>query len=340
MSPAARTPSRTAGREPSPMSPAVSIGVRRGLALCAGLLMLTAPASGDEATYAMRGPLLPGAVEVNGYRQTVTGSPDGWVRVTVVVQDDPLGSSSTWAHPAPRPGVPEGFALPRGLATGLASERTAWAAAGRVLDWVRARVRHDETDTEAQDAASVLGRRRARCSGIANLSAALLMASGFEARTVSGLLIGDNGAAIPHRWLECRIPDVGWVPTDPTLGRWMITPRHVAFDRAVATLPEVRVLESDLQPPRSRVNRGAELSCRLVGSPPPEGGVALLRGPDGQRREVALEPAGLFSGLKPGRWVLEVRIAGMLLERHALTLEDEIPVSLAIPVPHREEAGS
>lgn len=297
------------------------------------------PAGAGEATYAMRGSMLPTAVEINGYRVTAAGSEDGWQRVTVTVANDPVGSAAPWRHgpPAAAFEVPEGFELPDALSASLRGRQGAWQVATEVLEWVRTRVRHDEQDGLPQDAGSVLGRRRGRCSGIANLGAALLIAAGLEARTVSGLLISADGSAIPHRWLECRFPDAGWVATDPTLGRWMITPRHVAFPEAVAEMPEIRVLEPDLSRPAPRVNRGAELRCRLVGAPPSDGGVALLHGPDGQLRETALRPGGRFTGLEPGRWVLEVRIAGVLLARRALELDDELPLSLAIPVP--EEAG-
>ena len=203
-----------------------------------------------------------------------------------------------------------------------------------------ANVTLDVHDPAPQDATSVLERRRGRCSGLANVTAALLLVSGFEARTVSGLLMdGDRGTA--HRWVECRLPGAGWVPTDPTLGLWTITPRHVAFADAVSSPPSVAVL--DAQPtdlgelPRLegrpyRPNLGSELRCRVVGGHGGARAVAVLSGPFGEVRRSVLAPEGRFSGLLPGRWRLVVERDGSVIERRELSLEAGTVHSFAVRV--------
>jgi len=186
----------------------------------------------------------------------------------------------------------------------------------------------DTEDESPQDAASVLGRGRGRCSGVANAAVAMLRTAGFEARTVSGLLVGD-GEAIPHRWIECRLPKAGWVPSDPTLGLWTVTPRHLVFSDTVKIAPSVQVLESGADGlerlPRRRgslvrPNFGADLVCRIQSQVTGPSPLAVLRGGGGDIRRARLDPEARFSGLLPGRWVLEVEADGEVVERRTLRL--------------------
>jgi hypothetical protein len=210
------------------------------------------------------------------------------------------------------------------------------------------RLRLTIDDDRPQDAVSVLERGYGRCSGIANASTALLMAAGFDARTVSGILMTDDGP-VPHRWVECRLPGAGWVPSDPTLGLWTVTPRHLAFASPVLELPEVRVVApaadplADLPTRRGRPirpDRGAELVCRLVDSAV-EGDVeAILRGPAGAVRRARLTPEGRFTRLLPGRWVLEVEWRGEVVERRPLDLAADDIHTFAVRLPEELEVGS
>jgi hypothetical protein len=316
-----------------------------------GLILLAAGVvRADQAVYLMRGPALPRAHSVNGYAVELRDQTDGSVEVLVETSLHPIGARGTYSEiRGSQPSVPAGFELPAELRADLRPEMAAWEAATTVLGWVSLRLELVEDDRRPQDAVSVIDRRGGRCSGLANATAALLLAAGFEARTVSGLLIDDR-RAIPHRWVECRLPGAGWVPTDPTLGLWAITPRHVAFDDAVLEVPSIEIRKpSDdelLRMPRTgatlvRPNVGAELVCRISDPRPGSKAVAiLLRGTD--RRLAVLGPEARFESLLPGRWLLEVEVDGRIVERRELTLKAGSVNSYVVQLPEveHEEVGS
>lgn len=288
-------------------------------------------ASGQEASYVIRGHTVPESRAVNGHVQQVVQGGDGEVLVQVSTSLAPIGADGTFASIAaagPAAAVPAGFEISSELRARLSPDLDAWEAATRIVEFVIERVHYAPDDHGPQDAMSVLSRRIGRCSGIANASAALLQAAGYEARTVSGLLMTDTGP-VPHRWLECRLPGVGWVACDPTLGLWVVTPAHIAFPSAVTELPEVRTIalgdgELAALPRRGglavRPNLGSELVCRL------RAGVgraeARLAGPAGDVRRVVLEPDGRVSGLLAGVWLLEVEVHGVIVDRAELHLEE------------------
>jgi hypothetical protein len=294
-------------------------------AVCA---MGAAMAVASEARYLVRGDQLPRARAVNGYVQSVSLRPGGEVLVKVAAPAVPVesrGSYGSMVHLEAE--LPDGFELPKALREELRPELEAFEAATAVLRWVAVHLRIDE-GSGPQDAVSVMARRAGRCSGVANASAALLLAAGFEARTVSGLLITDDGP-VPHRWVEGRLPGAGWVPTDPTLGLWVITSRHLAFDDTVTGIPELRTLEAgggDLDRlPRwrgrpARPNDGAGLVCRLIGDGEPTRAVAMLYGRGGEVHRAILEPEARFEALLPGRWRLVVMADGVILEQRELEL--------------------
>jgi hypothetical protein len=220
--------------------------------------------------------------------------------------------------------------LPKSLLRELRPDLGAWQAATAILEWTALRVAVDVTDNGAQDAVSVLARGRGRCSGIANATVALLRAAGFQARTVSGLLIGDE-ETIPHRWIECQLPGAGWVASDPTLGLWTVTPRHLVFADTVTDLPEVRVLTSaddglDRLPRHGgrllRPNAGAHLVCRLANDRSSPDTVAILSGAGEEIRRSRFVPEARFEDLLPGRWKLEIRSGETILERRRIDLKE------------------
>jgi len=316
-----------------------------------GLVLMTATMVGaDEAVYLMRGPVLPQPHNANGYAVGVRELADGSVEVHVETSLNPIGARGTYAglDAGPRPPVPEGFKLPQGLRSDLRPEIGAWEAATAVLEWVSGHLRLVDDDRRPQDAVSVLRHRGGRCSGLANATAALLLAAGFEARTVSGLLITGR-EAIPHRWVECRLPGAGWVPTDPTLGWWAVTPRHVPFEDAVEQIPEITISEpaaGDLDRlPRVgttlfRPNQGAELVCRLGDVKEKRTAIAWLQsGTD--RRQAILGPEVRFASLLPGRWLLVIELEGRVVEQREFILRSGVVNSYVVrlPLDEPEEVG-
>jgi len=321
------------------------------VAVAALLLAIVSAVCADDAIYLMRGPSLPEPRSINGYSLEVRDGPGG-VEVQVETSLIPIGARGSYAEvlSGDRPDVPDGFELPASLRSSLRAEMDSWEAATAVLEWVSRHLKLIDDDRRPQDAISVLARRGGRCSGLANATAALLLAAGFEARTVSGLLITGQ-VAIPHRWVECDLPGAGWVPTDPTLGLWTVTPRHVAFAGAVTNVPEIVVLEhpsGELHrlPRRGadlvRPNLGAELVCRLDDL---RGGRTveawLQRGSD--RRHAVLGSEVHFKSLLPGRWLLVIEVEGRVVERRELDLHAGIVHSYLInlpPLEGRAEVGS
>lgn len=293
-------------------------------------LLVADPAPGEEAVFHVVNGDEPVAAASNGYVQEVRVSDAGGVEVHVETSLTPIGATGSYGNvlSGEVPDVPIDFVLPQKIVDRLRRDLSSWEAATLVLAWVSDQVTIDTTDTGPQDAVSVLDRGRGRCSGIANASVAMLLAAGFEARTISGLLIGDDDV-IPHRWLECRLPGVGWVASDPTLGLWTVTPRHMVFSDTVEAVPEIRVVSAngnglDRLPRRAgrivRPNRGADLVCRLPAARQDLAPVAVLRGSGGEVRRARLDPEAHFSGLLPGRWVLEVEAGGSVVERRELIL--------------------
>ena len=295
------------------------------------LILIAGSMSAEEASYLVGGGDLPIRAAANGFVQEIRPAGDRAVSVHVETSLAPIGSTVTYAQvlAGDRPEVPAGFELPQRLLSELRPDLASWEAATRVMTWVVDRVDVDTEDFGPQDAGSVLRRGRARCSGLANASVAMLRAAGFRARTVSGLLVGKD-EIVPHRWLECRLPDVGWVASDPTLGLWTVTPQHLVFADTVRVMPEVKVLSADADglerlPQRGgrllRPNVGADLVCRHPsvdgGATPP---MAILRGAGGEERRARLDPEAYFSALLPGRWLLIVEAGGSVVERREFIL--------------------
>jgi hypothetical protein len=306
--------------------------VRIGSCFAIVCLLSAGPALGEEARYLIRGKQQPVSVSSNGYAQIVRPVSDGSSEVRVATTLTPIGASGTYAEilAGETPALPAGFELPDRLLNELHPALDVWQAATLVLEWASDSIEVDVDDAGDQDAVSVLGRGRGRCSGLANATVALLRAAGFEARTISGLLVADD-EAIPHRWIECHLPGAGWVASDPTLGLWTVTPRHLVFADTVVELPVVRVVSSssdglDRLPRHGgrllRRNQGADLVCRLASNWRSHDSVAVLRGGGGEVRRARFDPEAHFSDLLPGVWILEVESAGSVVEKRRFDLRE------------------
>ncbi len=298
------------------------------------------PAGGTEAAYSVRSGNLPISHAVNGYSQSVEVLGDGEVLVRVGVPAVAIGAAPGGFEPNPQvlAALPQGFGLPERLGSVLSADLDAFTRATRVLRWVDRSLTLNISSTDDQDATSVLRRGNGRCSGLANATVALLRAAGFEARTVSGLLVSDD-RIVPHRWLECFLPGAGWVPTDPTIGFWVMTPRHLTFSDTVTDLPVVEMVSPPEDSPPypvidgvpTRPDRGSELVCHVVN---PCGGrlVAVLSGDAGVELRTELEEEGRFSGLLPGRWRLEVTRDAEVVLRQTLDLDNGEHYSVAVRI--------
>jgi len=294
-----------------------------------GVLLLCLPfVQSEEAEWEFRCTAQkPVEHHVNGFSQTVFRQENGLYRVHVSFSAMPVASRSQAPPLAPLSKVPASFSMPESLRRSLGSTNGAWERATDILRWVTRNLKLNSTDMNPQDAASVLRRGKGRCSGLANATAAIFMSAGYDARTVSGLLVGDH-ELIPHRWLEVKMPGAGWVPSDPTMGFWVVTPRHVVFDHIVEEIPSVTVLKAPgrissfarLDGLPLRPDRGSNLSCRIIGKRQGEL-VAVIRNRQGEERRTLLDPEGVFSGLLPGRWLLELMQDRRVIRRMAIQVK-------------------
>ncbi len=276
---------------------------------------------------------------VNGSIQDSTPLGNGAWLVQVVTEqspvaaDTPVNDRRVSGATDPDLRVPEGFRPLPSLMRALAGRENLLERATAVLEWVQRTVTLDEKSLEPQDARSVLARGTARCSGLANAAVAALRAAGVPAHTLSGVLMTADGP-VAHRWIEAHLGQAGWVPSDPTLGLWVVTPRHIVCRRpAVGDVSvEVRsILDDDLAvlprtgPWPSRPREGAGLVVRmsgLGGSGEPQPGRVVLAGPGGARREALTAGELSFSRLLPGHWVVRIEVGGETVREFGLDLRD------------------
>jgi hypothetical protein len=124
--------------------------------------------------------------------------------------------------------VPIDFRPPADVTVAMSRARDAVEALRVVVAYVSRTVRLEGDDQGAQDAATVLARRVARCSGRANLAVGLLRALGIPARKVSGLLLEHPGPRW-HRWGEAWLGPLGWVGFDPGASAGAVSVRYLAL---------------------------------------------------------------------------------------------------------------
>lgn len=91
------------------------------------------------------------------------------------------------------------------------------------IEWMRADMTYEPGTTEVgTPVAEVLSARRGVCQDYAHLCCALLRLNGIPSRYVSGYFAprpldpGESVEAESHAWVETLIPELGWLPIDPT----------------------------------------------------------------------------------------------------------------------------
>lgn len=189
--------------------------------------------------------------------------------------------------------------------------QSAAAVVEAVVRYVSAAVTADERDTGAQDAVSVLQRRRGRCSGRANATVGLLRRLGLPARVVHGVLLAEAGPRL-HRWGEVWLGEAGWVPFDPGVAVGAVSVRYLPAalaDAEMAALAVESVTEAGFAslPVRGGLRvlpvAGVTLHCRAA--TPAETVFAVLTAPDGSRW-ARLGVGGVrFDALIPGAYRLQ-----------------------------------
>ena len=260
-----------------------------------------------------------------GYRIAVRDD-----EILVEVETSPLASAAPFLPPPARAGEEPVARLARALTTGVATQ---YEAVSRVLGWVSRSVRYELDRNSPQEPEQVLRRRSGYCTGVARLSVALLAAVGIEAREVAGWVAERSGPAHGyHRWIEVRYPDRGWVFSDPLTTHHYVPATYVRLaSEQVAASGRGLVLERDdrtaavdvyaagAQGTRARRNSPRQLAASLrVVTGGDRAGVAVLEG-GGLRRTLRLAAGdGVFVGLEPGRYRLELRLGGERVERRLL----------------------
>ena len=89
-----------------------------------------------------------------------------------------------------------------------------------VVDWVYRNIKYERGwTTVSTPPENILVTRKGVCQDMTHLAIALLRSLGIPTRYVSGLLITQPGET--HAWIEYFHPRHGWLPADPTRGRWL-----------------------------------------------------------------------------------------------------------------------
>jgi hypothetical protein len=313
-------------------------GGRLAVALAA---LLAAPAL--ASTYVVRGGdeaelLVPAGVRVepyenNGYRLEIADA-----TASIRVAADPLDSRQAFRVGQLPPSSAPAAQLARAVAADAA---TRFEAVSRILAWVVANVRYDLDRGAPQDAASVLSRRSAYCTGVARLSVALLDALAIPAREVAGYVVEDlpgGGRSGFHRWIEIFYDDRGWVFADPLASHHFVPASYLrlASSTIESEIPgpalllsrreELREVDLRSQSPAARVRaraNGAEryaavVAVRTDARPP---ATAVLDGGGVQLRLDIVEGRAVFFGVLPATYSLRIWSEGRIATERRLEIE-------------------
>lgn len=318
----------------------------RPAGLCAVTLAVAAlalPLAARAATYVVQGTddatiLVPAGVRVepyvnSGYRLEVEES-----TARIRVESSPFGSRQPFR--IGRVGPASGGA-PAQLARAVAADaRTRFEAASRILAWVAANVRYDLDRSAPQDAASVLARRSAYCTGVARLTVALLDALGIPAREVAGYVVDDlpgGGRSGFHRWVELYYDDRGWVFADPLATHHFVPASYLRLASsalesefpgpALVLARDEALREVDLKSPapgarvRARPNGGERYAAalRLISDAPGPATLAL-DGAGGSFRRELIRGEAVVLGIPPSTYELRLWTAGRLAAERTIEI--------------------
>lgn len=92
-----------------------------------------------------------------------------------------------------------------------------------IYDWIGDNISYTGYSAEDEGALFALRNRGGDCTEFSYLMIALCRAAGIPARFVEGLSHQAGTAhllGLKHDWVEVLLPDIGWVPVDPTWGRF------------------------------------------------------------------------------------------------------------------------
>lgn len=284
------------------------------------------------------------------WRQRVVRRDARTAVVEVETRIAPLASRAPWPIEEPAVGAGPHLASPPGAGGLVRVARRAlgdeppgdvYTASARILARIAERIEIDDDIGPATsgDPATVWNRGRASCIGRANLAVALLRAVGIPARTAHGIRLpagaGSRAVVSPallHRWIEVRLPDRGWVPSDPDVSHHFIDSSYLLLDLGGAEPAEVdqalrglvvRVVDrqgdlvaSDLADPMTGHGAGApplapntaERRAAAILVRAPAGSRVVLQGA-GTTRTALIDASGRhsFLGLEPGIYRLRGR---------------------------------
>lgn len=308
--------------------------MRPALVLLALLLLVAAPlgaaTNGPAVEGVDRSRLLPPAgAEVGpyanaGYRLSLE---EGAVHIEV--DASPLGSESRFQPPKARRAEDQLDAVTRLALSITTGARTDYEAVSRILTWVARNLAYELDRSQAQDPESVLERRSAYCTGIARTTVALVRAVGLEAREVAGFVVGDGegGPNGFHRWVEIRLPDVGWVFSDPLYSHHYVPANYLrlgseklvpsAGTEALLLERQDGLVATDIYPGsvpgvRTRRNTDRRWAAALhVEVDRHSQGLVILESSRTRWRHSLVRGTATFLGLDPGRYRLKLMIAGL-----------------------------
>ena len=291
--------------------------------------------------------LPPAGARIEDYRNA--GYSLSWIgdEIEVEVDAGPLDSQARF-EPSRRPVTGPIERLAAGLTVDV---ETHYEAVSRILGWVARHVEYDLDRGQPQTAQAVLDRRSGYCTGVARLAVALLEAVDIEAREVAGYVVGSapGGPSGYHRWIEARLPDRGWVFSDPLATHHYVPATYLrlaAEDLEVARGTEGLLLERrdaiatvdlyPLAPPGVTARRSsarqlaAALRVRLEDQ---STGTAVLEGRSSRWTHALIDGKTTFVGLDPGSYQLRLLLPGRGIFESPVELPNRVRKAILVTAP-------